>query len=349
MRLGLIASCQRGTTVHDSIHSYDLSLSGLAKYSGFPVRKRALINLGRPSMPGSSTSSTHSFTLTSSTSVRHISTSPERNNSTSCRANLTANHMMIGFSRTKGSRQEARMSNNYHSATVDWLGSWIASGKVQPGEALKVEAGLCEELGVSRTVIREAIKTLVAKGMLDVGPKVGTRVTPVRSWNLFDVQVVGWLAENGLPESFVMDLLDLRRTIEPTAVRWACERATPKQIAEIQTAYQMLAASLGDKDEYNRADKLFHEAVLAASHNQFIERMVPALGALLAVSFEVSSTVPDELGLTLPLHKDIADAIASRDVARGVWACMTLIERAALTISRNYPELVVLRGEQTAP
>lgn|GEM_PF-9571 len=267
----------------------------------------------------------------------------------SYRANLTANHMMIGFSRPKGSRKEARMSNNYHSATVDWLGSWIASGKVQPGEALKVEAGLCEELGVSRTVIREAIKTLVAKGMLDVGPKVGTRVTPVRAWNLFDVQVVGWLAKNGLPESFVMDLLDLRRTIEPTAVRWACERATPKQIAEIQAAYQMLAASLGDKDEYNRADKLFHEAVLAASHNQFIERMVPALGALLAVSFEVSSTVPDELGLTLPLHKDIADAIASRDVARGVWACMTLIERAALTISRNYPELVVLRGEQTAP
>ena len=241
------------------------------------------------------------------------------------------------------------MSNNYHSATVEWLGSWIASGKVQPGEALKVEAGLCEELGVSRTVIREAIKTLVAKGMLDVGPKVGTRVTPVRSWNLFDVQVVGWLAENGLPESFVMDLIDLRRTIEPTAVLWACERATPKQIAEIQAAYQLLAASLGDKDEYNRADKLFHEAVLAASHNQFIERMVPALGALLAVSFEVSSTVPDELGLTLPLHKEIADAIASRDGARGVWACMTLIERAALTISRHYPELVVSRGEQTAP
>ena len=236
------------------------------------------------------------------------------------------------------------MSNNYHSATVDWLGSWIASGKVQPGEALKVEAGLCEELGVSRTVIREAIKTLVAKGMLDVGPKVGTRVTPVRSWNLFDVQVVGWLAETGLPESFVTDLLDLRRTIEPTAVRWACERATPKQIEEIQAAYQTLAASLGNKDDYNRADKLFHEAVLAASHNQFIERMVPALGALLAVSFEVSSSVPDELELTLPLHKEIAEAIACRDSARGVWACMTLIERAALTISRHYPELVVSRG-----
>ena len=83
-----------------------------------------------------------------------------------------------------------------------------------------------EQLGVSRTVIREAIKTLVAKGMLEVGPKVGTRVLPVRRWNLFDPQVVGWLSRNGLPENFVDDLLDLRRTIEPMAVRWACERAT---------------------------------------------------------------------------------------------------------------------------
>lgn len=239
------------------------------------------------------------------------------------------------------------MSSSYHASTVNWLGAWIASGNVLPGQTLKIESALCDELGVSRTVIREAIKTLVAKGMLDVGPKVGTRVLPVRNWNLFDPQVVGWLAEKGLPENFVMDLLDLRRTIEPVAVRWACERATLEQIAEIQAAYEVLEASLGDKGDYNRADQLFHEAVLAASHNQFIEQMLPALGALLAVSFEVSSAVPEELGLTLPLHKELADAIAARDAARGVWACMSLIERAAVTISRYYPELVALRGQST--
>ena len=349
MRLGLIASRQRCREQSAIRHSYDLSCHRL------DVLEVTRFVKSRLDMPLVKHLEGSKAPLLTTPAVRkpNVSVAPATPfglfKAQSNPSNLTVNHMMIGFSRPKGSRIEARMSNNYHSATVEWLGSWIASGKVQPGEELKVEAGLCEELGVSRTVIREAIKTLVAKGMLDVGPKVGTRVTPVRSWNLFDVQVVGWLAENGLPESFVMDLIDLRRTIEPTAVRWACERATPKQIAEIQAAYQLLAASLGDKDEYNRADKLFHEAVLAASHNQFIERMVPALGALLAVSFEVSSTVPDELGLTLPLHKEIADAIASRDGARGVWACMTLIERAALTISRNYPELVVLRGEQIAP
>ncbi|TLX55093.1 FadR family transcriptional regulator [Stutzerimonas nosocomialis] len=237
------------------------------------------------------------------------------------------------------------MSSSFHAATVDRLGLLIASGVVAAGQTLKVEAALCEELGVSRTVVREAIKTLVAKGMLDVGPKVGTRVLPVRSWNLFDPQVVGWLAAKGLPENFVMDLLDLRRSIEPMAVRWACERATPAQIEEIQAAYRMLEASLGDKGDYNLADRRFHEAVLAASHNQFIEQMLPALGALLAVSFEVSSTVPEELGKTLPLHKDLADAIATRDAARGVWACMSLIERAAVTIAQFYPELVARRRE----
>lgn len=228
------------------------------------------------------------------------------------------------------------MSNNVHAATVDRLGAWIASGVVPPGQPLKVEAQLCEEFGVSRTVVREAIKTLVAKGMLEVGPKVGTRVLPVRGWNLFDPQVVGWLADKGLPENFVMDLLDLRRAIEPMAVRWACERASPAQILAIEQAYERLAASMDDKDTYNQADQEFHEAVLAASHNQFIEQMLPALGALLAISFEVSSAVPDELGKTLPLHRELAQAIATRDSARGVWACMSLIERAASTISEHY-------------
>jgi len=227
------------------------------------------------------------------------------------------------------------MSNSFHASTVDRLGAWIAQGNVGPGQSLKVEAALGEEFGVSRTVIREAIKTLVAKGMLEVGPKVGTRVLPVRSWNLVDPQVVGWLAAKGLPQSFVMDLLDLRRATEPMAVRWACERATAQQIAEIQAAYLVLEASVANKGDYNHADQCFHEAVLAASHNQFIEQMLPALGALLAISFEVSSAVPGELGRTLPLHKDLADAIAMRDAARGVWACMSLIENACEVISRS--------------
>ncbi len=198
---------------------------------------------------------------------------------------------------------------------IGWAAGSLPA-QVKPGETLKVEADLGEQLGVSRTVIREAIKTLVAKGMLEVGPKVGTRVLPVRRWNLFDPQVVGWLSRSGLPENFVDDLLDLRRTIEPMAVRWACERATAEQLDAISLAYNALARAVDSGVDYNRADQLFHECILAASHNQFIEQMVPALGALLAVCFEVSAADPDELRRTLPIHKDMADAIAARDTAR---------------------------------
>ncbi|MDI3355790.1 FadR family transcriptional regulator [Pseudomonas sp. UYIF39] len=232
------------------------------------------------------------------------------------------------------------MSSSFHASTVDWLGCWIATGQVKPGETLKVEADLGEQLGVSRTVIREAIKTLVAKGMLEVGPKVGTRVLPVRRWNLFDPQVVGWLSRSGLPENFVDDLLDLRRTIEPMAVRWACERATVEQVNAILQAYNALERAVDSGIDYNRADQFFHECILAASHNQFIEQMVPALGALLAVSFEVSAADPDELRRTLPIHKDMAEAISARDAARGVWACMTLIDNADLAIKRFYPQVM---------
>ena len=185
----------------------------------------------------------------------------------------------------------------------------------------------------------------MAKGMLEVGPKVGTRVLPVRRWNLFDPQVVGWLSRSGLPENFVDDLLDLRRTIEPMAVRWACERATADQVQAIRLAYHALERAVDSGADYNRADQFFHECILAASHNQFIEQMVPALGALLAVSFEVSAADPDELRRTLPIHKDIADAIAARDAARGVWACMTLIDNADLAIKRFYPNVMAGRTD----
>jgi len=140
-------------------------------------------------------------------------------------------------------------------------------------------------------------------------------------------------------------LLDLRRTIEPMAVRWACERATADQVQAIRLAYHALERAVDSGADYNRADQFFHECILAASHNQFIEQMVPALGALLAVSFEVSAADPDELRRTLPIHKDIADAIAARDAARGVWACMTLIDNADLAIKRFYPNVMAGRTD----
>ena len=110
------------------------------------------------------------------------------------------------------------MIKNVHGNTVDFLGQAIVGGRYALGGTLPPEPLLCEELGVSRTVVREAIKSLVAKGLIVTGPKVGTRVLPSDQWNWFDADVIAWQAVAGLTPEFVRDLQDLRRVVEPAAV-----------------------------------------------------------------------------------------------------------------------------------
>jgi len=92
---------------------------------------------------------------------------------------------------------------NVHGNTVDFLGEAIVAGRYPVGGAVPPEPVLCEELGVSRTVVREAIKSLVAKGMIHTGPKVGTRVLPSDDWNWFDADVIAWQAKTGLSAEFI--------------------------------------------------------------------------------------------------------------------------------------------------
>ena len=105
--------------------------------------------------------------------------------------------------------------------TLDLLGEAIVSGHYPPGTSMPPETVLCTEYGVSRTVIREAVKSLVAKGLVSTGPKVGTRVLPSEQWNWFDPDVVAWQSKLGLTRDFLRELQDLRRVIEPAAARLA--------------------------------------------------------------------------------------------------------------------------------
>ena len=109
--------------------------------------------------------------------------------------------------------------------TLDQLGEAIVSGRYAPGSAIPPEPVLGEAFGVSRTVVREAIKSLVAKGLVVTGPKVGTRVLPAEQWNWFDPDVITWQAHAGLTPEFLRDLQELRRVVEPAAVRLAAEKA----------------------------------------------------------------------------------------------------------------------------
>lgn len=217
---------------------------------------------------------------------------------------------------------------NVLGQTLDRLGQAIVSGQYAPGGAIPPEPLLCEAFGVSRTVVREAIKTLVAKGMVSTGPKVGTRVLEPQHWNWFDPVVVGWQSQAGLTREFLRDLQELRIILEPASVRCAAERATAEDIAELEDAYAGMKRAIEEGGDYVTHDLRFHLGLLRAGHNRMIEQMGKALGALLRVAFEISTSKANGPASSLPLHRAVLDAVIAKDPVRAEAASRVLIDGA---------------------
>ena len=237
------------------------------------------------------------------------------------------------------------MIKNVHGGTVDLLGEAIVTGRYPVGSSLPPEPVLCDELGVSRTVVREAVKSLIAKGLLVTGPKVGTRVLAEEQWNWFDPDVVAWQSRAGLSREFLRDLQELRRLVEPVAVRLAAERATAADIAEIEAAYAGMKHAIEEGGDYVSNDLRFHQGLLRACHNRMVAHMSKALGALLRTSFEISTARPDGPSQSLPLHRAVLDAVIARSPQKAERAIIELIEGAnddieeVLTTRRKLPSL----------
>ena len=220
------------------------------------------------------------------------------------------------------------MIKNVHGHTVDLLGEAILSGRYREGAVIPPEPLLGEELGVSRTVVREAIKTLAAKGLIVTGPKVGSRVLPQDAWNWFDPDVITWQARIGLTPEFLRDLQDLRRVVEPAAVRLAAQRASDADIAEIETAFQGMKLAIEQGGDYVTHDLRFHHGLLRAARNRMLTQMSKALNALLRTSFEISTSIKNGPARSLPLHRAVLDAVAAHDADKAEAAVIKLIDGA---------------------
>ena len=221
-----------------------------------------------------------------------------------------------------------------HARTLALLGERIVAGVYGPGGAVPPEPALCEEFGVSRTVVREAIKSLVAKGLLSTGPKVGTRVLATEQWNWFDPDVVAWHSRSGLSREFLRDLQELRRLMEPAAARLAAERATAPQLAALSDACAGMQDAVDHGGDYVQHDLAFHQGLLRASGNRLLVQMSNALSALLRTSFEISTRKPDGPALSMPRHRAVLDAVVARAPLRAERACLRLIDSAQADIEQ---------------
>ncbi|WP_233167643.1 FadR/GntR family transcriptional regulator [Xylophilus sp. ASV27] len=223
------------------------------------------------------------------------------------------------------------MLRNFHEQMVEALGSKIVAGGYAEGEQLPTEPQLAEAYGASRMIIREAMKSLSAKGLVSIRPRTGTRVQPRTQWNLFDPSVLGWHSAARFDRKLIADLMELRRAIEPLAARLAAERGAPEAIDALRTAYLAMAAA-GERDDYIEADLRFHGAVVRGCGNQFILQLENALSAVWKTSFRASSDPWGPDTQALALHKTLLDAIEGHDGPAAEAAVLALIERATVRI-----------------
>ncbi|MFL9900531.1 FadR/GntR family transcriptional regulator [Paraburkholderia fungorum] len=216
-----------------------------------------------------------------------------------------------------------------HRQVLNQVGEQICSGKFLPGDILPSEDVLAEQMQVSRITIRETMKSLSAKGMLQVRRRYGTIVLPRAQWQLFDPDVITWRARAGAIEpGLIEDLMELRLIIEPNAARLAAKRATPEDRIAVRRAFTAMERAVAGHGEYVPADLAFHGAILAACHNQFVQQMQNALSAILRTSFELSSEIAGGPARSLPMHEALCVAIEQGDEVAAEQAVLTLIKRA---------------------
>ena len=230
-----------------------------------------------------------------------------------------------------------------HGQLVHDIGVRILRGDLRPGDSLALDTEPDGET-VSRTVVREAIKVLAAKGLVVARPRTGTHVRDRRYWNLMDPDVLAWRLEANPGDDFFVDVFELRRLIEPAAAGLAAGRAGPAEIEELETALAEMDAAVDDRDAYLAADLRFHTVILEASHNELLAHLGGTLRAVFRASF--ARTLPVARA-TIGQHAAVAAAIREGDGAGAEAAMLALIERTAASLGEE-DALAVAQASTTA-
>lgn len=217
-----------------------------------------------------------------------------------------------------------------HGQTVEALAGRILAGEIGEGDTLDLPA-LREELDVSLTALREALKVLSAKGIIDARQKRGTFVQPRSSWNLLDTDVMRWQTQAGADHGLFDELTEMRVIVEPAAARLAAARASDTDIEALSAALDRMAAAR-DLAATVRADLDFHRLLMAATHNAFLTHVERIIAIGLAERDKlVHGTVDDD---PVPSHRAVLDAIAARDPEAAYEAMRALVDKSGADLDR---------------
>ncbi|MEP2028906.1 MAG: FadR/GntR family transcriptional regulator [Paracoccaceae bacterium] len=193
------------------------------------------------------------------------------------------------------------------------LGRRIVGGHYKEDTLIEDEGRLSQRFGVSKSVIREGVKLLVSKGLLEVKRGHGTRVRRRANWALLDDDVLAWhLSVDPKPE-FLRQLMEIRRMMEPKAAAWAAIHGSDEDHAVIEAAQARMEQEAQSIEEFVLADALFHRAILRAANNEILLSMEGVIFSALLSSIRLTNSDPRENAQSIPFHRSVVNAIKARD------------------------------------
>jgi len=232
--------------------------------------------------------------------------------------------MMFGSSET--------LIRNVRRQVADRIGASIIRGEIAPGGQLPSEVRLCEMLDVSRTVVREAIRTLSGKGLVESRPKSGTRVRPPEQWNQFDPDVLRWQLSATDVDTYLAKLFALRYAVEPTASALAAGARRTEDLEKIRRGFDGMATAESN-EAFVSADIDFHKSIYFATHNEFFWPLAEMFEIALRQSFTIAAE-GDHRPRAIVEHRAILDAIAAGDAEAARLATVALLSSSAHDLVR---------------
>lgn len=211
---------------------------------------------------------------------------------------------------------------------VEDLGIAIVTSRYSENNPFPVEADLCKQYGVSRSILREAVKMLTAKGLLSARPRQGTWVQPEDVWNLLDPDVLRWLLERKLSFSLLIEFTQMRLAFEPIAAALAALVAEPADKAAVMAAIDRMAAAERGEDDPLNSDIAFHLGVMHASGNRFYSQLSDLIVTALRFSIRTTNYFKGVKLASIADHKKVADAIMAGDAQTAETAMRGLIQEA---------------------
>ncbi len=221
---------------------------------------------------------------------------------------------------------------NLTQQVADTLGNAIINGQYGEHNPVPSEAVLCEQLNVSRSAAREAVKSLAAKGLITSRARQGIRVLPESEWNLFDADVLRWMRDSNPSLELLREFTELRVAVEPEAAMLAAQRQNADKIELISKALDRMKQAESGLDDPLESDIAFHLSILDASENRFFMQLGRIIDTTLRVSIRFTNMRTGVRAGNHAEHKMIYDSIVAGNPEQAAKNAAYLMDNALDTI-----------------